>query len=355
MRDIFEVQDEITRAIVDQLKVELVGPKDRVLVSSCTNNLDAYSAFLQGRYYWNSLTPEGWVKSFELYQKAIELDPSFALPYAWLAQHYGSRCFWGDEAPRDVMSKARQAAEKALELDDAVAISHGQLAGVLWLFDWDLAGAEREFKKTFELDPGPSSALARTIYAIFLALRGRKDDAMREARLSLKLDPLSGLVAAWAGSVFHCVGEAEESIDIIQRGIAMDPDHWQLWFQLGSAYLTLSMEKEAAAAYEKAADLSGGISAPVGLLATTLYLMGRSAEADRLVDRLKERSKHVYVAPLIFAFISVARGEPEAALDYVKLAIEERDNWLDFIKVMPAPIRPAGPEVEALLENTGLR
>jgi serine/threonine-protein kinase len=353
MRDIFDIQDEITRAIVDQLRVELVGPKDRPLVSCCTENLEAYSAFLKGRYYWNGLAPEGWQKSLELFQRAIELDPSFALPHAWLSIHYGSQAFWGDVAPKDVTPKVRAEAERALELDENLGIAHCQLAWAFWFIHWDFRSTERQFKRTLELDPG--SALGRTNYALFLACRGRKEEAIREARLSLRLDPLSSLVAAWAASVFYGVGEIEESIDTSIKALAMDPDHWQLYLHLGMAYLHASMVEKAAAAWEKAVDLSGGASVALGWLAAAYYLLGKSPEADRLLARLNERAKQAYVSPLFFAWISVARGEPKAALAHMERAIQERDCFLDFGGIIPPQIRPSGPEVDALFKKAGLR
>jgi serine/threonine-protein kinase len=353
MQDIFEIQDEITRAIVDRLRIELVVPKDQPLVSCCTENLEAYSAFLKGRFYWNSLTPEGWAKSLELYQRAIELDPSFALPHAWLSQLYGSQSFWGSVAPRDVMSRSRAAAARALELDDNVAVAHGCLANFHWLFEWDFRAAEREFKRTLELDPG--AALGRTVYALFLACRGRKEEAVREARLGLKLDPLSSLVAAWSMGAFYGVGEAEEAIDIGRKAIAMDPGNWQLYLHLGLASLHASMVEKSAAAWEKAVDLSRGASAALAFLAATYQLMERGREADRLLERLSERAKQTYVAPVLFACISVTRGEPGNVRAYVERAIQERDSWLDFSTLLPPQIRPGGPEVDALMKKTGLR
>jgi serine/threonine-protein kinase len=353
MRDIFDIQDEITRAIVDQLRVELVGLKDRTLVSCPTENLEAYSAFLKGRYYWNSLTPEGWQKSLELFQRAIELDPSFALPHAWLSIHYGSQAFWGDVAPKGVTPKVRAEAERALELDDTLGVAHAGLAWVYWFLDWDFRAAEREFKRAFELDPG--AAYGRTNYALFLACRGRKEEAVREARLALKLDPLSSLVAAWAAAVFYGAGEIEESIDTSIKALAMDPDHWQLHLHLGMAYLHASMVENTAAAWEKAVDLSGGASVALGWLAAAYYLMGKSPEADRLLARLNERAKQAYVSPLLFAWISVARREPKAVLVYMERAIQERDCFLDFGGIMPPQIRPSGPEVDALLAKAGFR
>jgi len=353
MKDIFDIQDEITRAIVDRLRVELVGSKDRPLVSSCTENLEAYSAFLQGRFYWNSLTPEGWTRSFELFQRAIELDPMFALPHAWLSVYYGSQAFWGNVALKEVAPKARAAAQRALALDDSLGFAHGDLAWAFWFIDWDFRAAEREFKRAFELDPG--SALGRTNYALFLACRGRKEDAVREARLCLKLDPLSSLVAAWSAGALYGVGEIEESIDTSLKAIAMDPDHWQSYLHLGMAYLHASMVEKAAAAWEKAVDLSGGSSATLAWLAAAYYLMGKNREADKLIDRLDERAKQTYVPPMFFAWISVARGEPKAALAYVKHAIQERDCFLDFNNAIPPQMRAGGPEIDALLEKAGLR
>ena len=353
MKDIFDIQDEITRAIVDRLRVELVGSKDRPLVSSCTENLEAYSAFLQGRFYWNSLTPEGWTRSFELFQRAIELDPMFALPHAWLSVYYGSQAFWGNVALKEVAPKARAAAQRALALDDSLGFAHGDLAWAFWFIDWDFRAAEREFKRAFELDPG--SALGRTNYALFLACRGRKEDAVREARLCLKLDPLSSLVAAWSAGALYGVGEIEESIDTSLKAIAMDPDHWQSYLHLGMAYLHASMVEKATAAWEKAVDLSGGSSATLAWLAAAYYLMGKNREADKLIDRLDERAKQTYVPPMFFAWISVARGEPKAALAYVKHAIQERDCFLDFNNIVPPQMRAGGPEVDALLEKAGLR
>jgi tetratricopeptide (TPR) repeat protein len=354
MKDIFDIQDEITRAIVDQLKVELVGSRDQLLVSSCTENLEAYSTFLKGRFYWNSLTPEGWAKSFELFQSAIELDPSFALPHAWLSIHYGSQAFWGNVAPREVTPKARAEAERALALDDNLGLAHGGLAWAFWFIDWDFRAAEREFKRAFELDPG--SAYGRTNYALFLACRGRKDEAIREARLSLKLDPLSSLVAAWSAAALYGAGEVEESIDTSLKGLAMDPGHWQLHLHLGLAYLQASMVEQAAAAWEKAVEFSMGASVTLGWLAAAYYLMKKNSEADGLLESLNERAKQMYVSPLIFAWISVARGEPKAALACLERAIQERDCFVDFASVIAPPqIRPSGPEVDALLRKAGLR
>jgi tetratricopeptide (TPR) repeat protein len=151
------------------------------------------------------------------------------------------------------------------------------------------------------------------------------------------------------------VGEIEESIDTSLKAIAMDPDHWQLHLHLGMACLKASTLEKAAAALEKAVDLSGGASVALGWLAAAYYLVGNNPEADRLLERLSERAKQTYVPPLLFAWISVASGEPKAVLAYLERAIEERDCFLDFNNMMPPQIQPSGPEVDALLKKAGLR
>jgi len=354
MEDIFAIQDEIARAIVDQLKIKLVGPKDRTLVSCGTENLDAYTALLEGRYYLHSLTPEGWAKSFVLLQRSIELDPSFALPHEWLADYYQSLGWWGNSPPNEMMPKSRAAAQRAIDLDDNLGLAHATMAIVLWAYDWDFSGAEREFRRALELDP--TLGFNRMSYALFLSCRGRKEEAIAEARLALRLEPLDGLLAAWVASALIGAGEIEEAIDTILKAVAMDQDHWQLQMFLGFAHLHALREREAATALEKAVDLSGGASITLAILGVAYYLMGKKSEADRLAERLAERSKQEYVAPLLFVCLSVAKGEKSAAMAYLERAIEERDLFIVTDNIMwPPQARLRGPEIDALLERAGLR
>jgi len=353
MQDIFEIQDEIAHAIVDQLKVKLVGPKDRSLVPCGTDNLEAYRTFLEGRYYLHSLTPDGWAKSIVLLEKSIELDPSFALPHLWLSDYYQSRGWWGNSPPNEVMPKSRAAAQKAIDLDDNLGMAHATLAIVLWGYDWDFRGADREFRRALELDP--TSGWSRMCYALFLSCQGRKDEAIAEARLSLGLEPLDGLLAAWVASALTGAGAVEEAIDAILKAVAMGQDHWHLQTWLGFAYLHQSREKDAVAALEKAVDLSGGASVTLAILGVAYYVMGKKLEADRLADRLTERAKQEYVAPWFFACLATARGVKTDALTYLERAIKERDLFLVTDKIWPPQARLRGPEIDALLKRVRLR
>jgi TolB-like protein/Tfp pilus assembly protein PilF len=351
MEDIFDIQDEIARAIVDQLKVKLVGPKDQTLVSCGTENLEAYKALLEGRYYLHSLTPGGWTRSLALLRKATEFDPSFALPHAWLSDYYQSLAWWGGCPPHEMMPKSRAEAERAIELDDELGIAHAGLAVVLWSYDWDFRGAEREFIRALELDP--TEAFSHMRYALYLSCQERHEETIAEARLSLKLEPLDGLLAAWVASTLFGAGAIEEAIDTILKALDMGQDHWQLHLFLGFAHLHASRKMEAAAALEKAVDLSGGASITLALLGVTFYLMGKYSEADGYVERLTERSKQQYVAPCFFAWLSVAQGEKLAALTYLERAIEERDLFIVTDSIMPPQIRLRGPESDALFARAG--
>jgi len=353
MQDIFDIQDEIAHAIVDQLKVRFVRPKDQTLVPCGTENLDAYTALLEGRYYLHSLTPDGWAKSYELLKKSINLDPKFALPHMWLSDYYQSLGWWGGCPPHDVMPKSRAEAQLAIELDDRLGMAHGALAVVLWSYDWDSRGAEREFQRALELDP--TSAFSRMRYALYLCCQGRKEETITEARLSLRLDPLDGLLVAWVSSTLLGAGAIEEATDTILKAISMEQAHWQLQLFLGFAHLFSSQEKDAAAALEQAVDLSGGASVALAMLGVAYYAQGKRREADGIAKRLAERSRQEHVAPWLFACLSAARGDKSDALLHLERAIEERDLFIVTESIWPPQARLRGPEIDALLERVGLR
>jgi serine/threonine-protein kinase len=352
MEDIFAIQDEIAGAIVKQLEVKLGRRKSGSIVKQYTDNLEAYSTYLKAQHHLFTLTPEGWQRSFELYEKAVELDPSFALPHVSLSQIYQSQCFWADVAPNDAMPRSRDAAERALELDENLAIAHNVLAVIHWSYDWDWVTAEREFKRAFELDP--RGAFNYINHSLFLAARGCHDEAVAEARLAHRLDPLSSVIAAWETIPLAAAGLYDESIESLQNAIEMDPKHWQTYLHLGSAYLFASEVNKAVDACEKAVSLSGGASITISQLAATYYLAGRPAGGKELLATLIDRSKHMYIAPNFFARIHTARGDTDQVVKHMENAVGERDPWLVINNLAPPQIRPSGPEIDALLAQVGL-
>ena len=199
MADMFSIQDDIAKAIVTALKIKLLGEKGGPLIKNYTENLDAYRLYLQGRNFWNKRGEADLIKSIEYFEKAIEIDPNYAIAYAGLGDAYfilGNNGFWPAEK---AFPKAKAAALKALEIDDKLAEAHTSLASIMWNYDWDFVGAEKEFKLAIELNPG--YATAHHFYGYFMSILGRHEEAIREINIARNLDPLSPRISANVGHV----------------------------------------------------------------------------------------------------------------------------------------------------------
>ncbi|MGD8415020.1 MAG: protein kinase, partial [Candidatus Latescibacterota bacterium] len=348
MEDIFNIQDEITASIVEQLKVQLIGEKSAPRVKRYTDNLEAYSLFLKAQHRLFTLTKEGWEESFKLYRQAVDLDPSFALPYVSLSQIYQSQCFWGDAAPADAMPKSREAAEKALDLDDSLSVARSVLAVIYWVYDWDFDRSEREFLRSAELDP--TEPFNHINYSLFLASTGRLDEAIVEARLGQKLDPLSSTIHSWSAITLSAAGRHDEAFESLQHAVSLNPNDWQPYINMAAALLRLSRIEEARTACIKATNLSGGASIALTFSAAVEYLAGNKPRSNDLLQQLTERSRNSYVAPSLISMIYTARGEPALAIKHLEEAVSARDSWVVLLdNIRPAQLRPAGPEVDAIL------
>jgi TolB-like protein/Tfp pilus assembly protein PilF len=354
MIDIFVLQDEITLAIMEQMKIKLLpGAKGVTVVKRFTVNLEAYSQLLQGRYYWHSLTPKGWIKSRECFQKAVELDPNYALAHSWLSVWLQSQTFWGDVSPANSYQRGLESVKKALQIDDSLAMAHNVLAVIYFSYEWDWAASEREFKRSIDLDP--DSAMGRTNYSLFLLIQERFDEALEQAELAQKLDPLSTVINTWVGMVPLYAGRSKEAIRIMKKVIEMDPAFWQPYAHITSAYLDMSMSEEAVTSAEKAVELSGGASVSSLLLSCAYHQAGRMNDSEEQLDLLKQKAGDVYVSPMLFAWIYTARGDLEEAYRWVKLAVDGRDVWTCWYKVGgPGAIRITYPKSLELLKPVGL-
>jgi len=352
MEDIFAIQDEITAAIIDQLKVRLVKKEGEPLVKRYTENLEAYSLYLKGRYYWNSLTPEGWEKSFECYQKAIEIDPTYALAYVGLSIWHQSLAFWGDVPPSQAVPKSRKFAQKAIELDDSISDAHNSLAVIYAVYDWNRSAADREFKRSIELDP--TNALGYANYAIILTNWKRFEEALLYARRAQKLDPLSSMINTWVSIILMYADQYEEAVEGLQQVIARDPGFWQPHLWLCFAFMSGSMFEEAVLTGEKAVELSGGASIAKAVLACAYFLSARSKKGEELLESLQERSQSTYVPATFFVWIYSARDDMDKAFRWLQKAAKENDPWICWYGVGPNALRTDDSRFEALLKKIGL-
>jgi serine/threonine-protein kinase len=357
MTDIFAIQDEISQAIVEKLRLRLSG--DRPLVKRYTENLAAYDLCLKGRYHLRKMTQEGRETGRRYCEQAIGLDPSYALAYVVLVESYLWSLYWGSTDPRESFPRAKSAALEALRLDDTIADAHSALGTVLGTGEFDWPGAEREFNRALELNL--SSAVVRYDYAWcyamwFLYPLGRVEQALTEMRRALELDPLDPFYNTLAGYLLHCTRQAEPAVAQLQHAIDLDPTFFFSYWLLSTVLLVNGRLDEAIATAEKANELSGGTAITLGSLGRAYGQAGRTAEARQLLEDLKARRRSTYVPASALASVHRGLGERDAALEWVARAIEERDPILvTSLKSAPIldPLR-SHPVYQALLRKMNL-
>jgi serine/threonine protein kinase/tetratricopeptide (TPR) repeat protein len=345
MEDIFALQDEISLAIVDNLKIELLGKEKQEFIKGQTQNLEAYDSYLKGRYFWNKRTVEDIKKSVEYFQQAIEKDPAYALAYAGLADSYITLGDWQGLSPKEAFPEARKAAEKALEIDDLLAEAHNSLAYIKYIYEWDWPGAEKAFKLAITLNP--NYATAHQWYAEFLTIMGRFDEALKEIKRAQELDPLSLIINAIGGWPYIYSRKYDQAIEHFQKTLEMDPDFRPARSYLGRTYIGKGRYKEALREYEILNDLNG-----IGL---AYAKMGKIKEAQQVLNELIERSKNIYVPPSRIAFIYFALGDNDTGFEWLEKEYEERGFNMTRLKVHPEyDIVRSDPRFQAWLKKMNL-
>jgi serine/threonine-protein kinase len=358
LKDVFEIQEEISRAIAEALRVELAGDKPILSPARRTKSLEAYNLYLKGRYSWERRSAADMDSAIRYFNESIALDSNFALAYSGLADVYTILWIFKPVPPSETLPRARAAARKALEIDSTLAEAHASLAQVLRLQDFDWVGSEREFRRALELDP--DYATGHYFYAISLAAQGRLDEALAQARQAEELDPLSPIATIMVGRVFHIRREYDRTIEYCRKALEMNPELRMGYVLRGSAYLREGKHSQAMADFAKAAELAGypGGDAQTGTgegLAYTLAVAGRQAEARSRLAELERLAQTTYVSPAVIAIVHIGLGENEKALDSLERAYAKRDGWLLWLKVHPVfdPLR-SEPRFEALQKKVGL-
>src|ERR1017187_3838334 len=230
LADVFAVQDEISRAIVSALEVRVAGDPGR-LVQSSTQDLEAYNLYLQGRFHLNKWRPEGARKGIEYFAQAIGKDPGYAPAYTGMADCYTWLGVFGWSAAQQAMPQARQAANRALQLDETLVAAHDSLGYVKALYDWDWPGAERELKRALELSPGDADA--HFAYSVaYLSPLGRLDEALAEIQRALALDPLSPYKITGAGMIYSDRREYDRAVEQYRKAIELDPSFYHAYEEM---------------------------------------------------------------------------------------------------------------------------
>ncbi len=342
LREVLTLQSEVARAIAQEIKVKLTAQEVTLLSRDRPVNSEAHEAYLRGRYHVEKASPEEVQKAIGYFQRAIEIDPSYAGGYSGLAFAYLYLAGWGYSPPGDAMAKAEEAALKAVELDDTDASARTTLGFVRWsALDW--AAAEQEFRKAIELNPG--DAEAHGSYGLYLKSIGQQDEGLAEAKRALELDPLSLRVSADLATHLIHLGRYDEAIEQSMKMLELAPDFHRPQTTLALAYRQKGMDKEAFEAGKKAVSVMFGDTRVAEAMDQGYAKSGLQGARLALAQELAERSKRKYVKPYFIAFYYALAERKEEALHWLERAYAERDiimlgtlkidtNW-DFARSDP--------------------
>jgi serine/threonine-protein kinase len=353
MTDIFAVQDSISERVTSALALTLTNEEKSGIAKRYTTNTEAYELYLKGRYQLNRLTDDGFFKGRAFFQQAIDKDPGYAMAYAGLADAYDRLGGFDALAPKEAFPQAREAAQKALQLDASLAEAHTALATVNFAYDWDFSAAAREYQRAIEINPGYSDAHQMNSY--YLAAIGRFNDALAEMKRALELDPVSLEKTTGIGEILYQQRHYDEAIGQYRKALEMDSNSGFTHWALGRALLAQGKFNEAIAEFQKAIPLSGDSPDEPAELARAYALAGRRDEALKIIGELNKLSEHKHVSPTGIAAIYGALGDKNQAFAFLNKAFDERDFVLIMLKVEPMldPLR-SDPRFAELVRRIGL-
>jgi adenylate cyclase len=354
LTDIFSVESDVAKAVADQLRVHITRQEEQVIAAKPTKNIEAYDAYLRGRYFWNKRTSDGIKHAIEHFQQSIERDPDFALGYVGLADSYVALTFYNFAAPHETMPKAKESAIRALALDDTLAEAHASLAHVLMNYDWNWSAAEKEFKRSIQLNP--DYATAHEWYAIhYLTATSRLEEAVQEMKKALELEPASLVMNTFMGATLYYAGRYDEALDQCRRTIQMDPNFAVAHWHLGLVYEQKQVLDAATEEFKKAVSLSGGSPLMSAALARAYAESQKKHEANEMLNELNELAKRQYVSAYEVATIYVALGNNEQAFQLLEEAYGEHSFHLVYLNVSPQ-FKPVSSDrrFQNLVQRVGL-
>jgi len=375
--DIFTVQDRISERVADALALRLSGEQRSRLTRRYTADAEAYRLYLRGRYHWNKRTSAGLNKGIEYFQQAIEKDPNYAPAYAGLADCYsvlGSHD-QGALAPKEALPKATAAARRAIEIDETLVEAHAALAFIKFNYEWDWAGAEKEFRRAFDLNP--SYITLQHWYSQYSMAMGRREESLAASQRGVALDPVDLPINAHLAWHYFYARQYDPAIEACRKAMELDPHSPMPHWYLGMAYEQKREYPKAVGEFQMAFALSGGSPAPpssqahayavarealsggnpvyLSSLGHAYALAGNVVEARKVLRELDELSKHRYVSSYEKALVHAGLGETEQAFGWLEKAYGERSGWLIYLQVEPRLDRlRSDPHFRTLVRRVGL-
>lgn len=334
--DILVLQSEISSEISMKLRQRLTHEEQRRVTRHYTENTEAYQLYLKGRFYWNKRSGPGIRRSIEYFQQAIAKDPNYALAYTGLADSYIVAWVYSDISFKEAHQKSREAALKALEIDNTLAEAHSALASVL-SDDWDFANSEKEHLRAIELNPNDSTI--RQWYASFLIYTGRLSEALVEIKHAQELDPLSLVANTVLGYTYSKARQYDQAIQQLKKTIDMDRNFYLAHLHLGDVYEEKGMYPEAIVEHQTAEVLAG--EHPEAAAKNAASLKGAYAASgvkgywEKKLELKLEQSKHGHASPYSVAAICARLGKKELAIRWLEKAFQERDQYISLVRIDP--------------------
>ena len=353
-KDVFQVQDAIAGQVVRALSRTVTDDDRQRVARRRTGNVDAYDAYLKGRYFWNTRTPQGFNKALAYFQRAIDRDPDYAQAYAGLADTYallGSMPY-AVMPPIEASTRAKAAARRALAIDSTLVDAQVSLAFVVYSFDWDWEAGEAGFKHALELDPDYQQA--HYWYSLFLGELGRLDEQLAEARRALALDPLS-LVGNYAVGLAHYFARRDDlARQSLNSALEIAPNFPPARRLLGQSFLAEGKTQEAGHEFELLFNAAPDNSLSAALLANAYGLSGDRGRAQQIVDRLIQQAATQFVPAAHIGIAAIGAGDADAAFLWLERGYDERSQALTFLKIDPLfdPLR-ADPRFLPLMRKVG--
>ena len=354
MQDVFAIQEEIARAIVRTLRLQLAGKQEDTLAPRGRTTVTAYDWYLKGRYVWHRRTPEDLRQSIRCFENAVAADRTSALAHAGLADAYSLVVDYGLMHPAEGVPLAKAAAERAIALDPELAEPHASLAFIRGTYEWEWEDAERLYRRAIALNPGYATA-HHWIGVDHLAMLGRFDEALAEVDIAAKLDPLSSIIQEGRGYVLALGREYDAAVAVYRELQASDPAFYKGYTSMGRAYALMGRYPAALAMLEKGRSMAGDLPNILGAMGQVCALSGDERRARDLLAELERISHTSYVPSTCFAIIYLGLGEKSTAMDWLEKGCIQGESPLVCLKVHPIydPLR-GEPRFQALLRRLRL-
>jgi DNA-binding winged helix-turn-helix (wHTH) protein/TolB-like protein/Tfp pilus assembly protein PilF len=331
--DLIGIQGEIAQAVAQNLRVRLSSRESQLLAKRETDNPEAWELYHRGRFYVFRLTPNEVQKGLEYFRRAIEIDPDYALAYTGIADAYRSLTLSAEMPPVENLTLSKNAALKAIEIDDLSSEGHSSVGMTNFWGDWDWVESERRYIRAIELNP--NNAMAHLFYAHLQSNLGKHDDALALVKRSRALDPVFPFGNALEGQFLLHAGRVDEAIERLERTVEIAPNFWMPHLFLSSAYIEKGDLDKAVEKARRASELSPAQTTSLVHEAFAQTKAGRRGEAEAILARLLERSRERFTPPFHIALIYHGLGDADNAFEWLEKGFAARDPKMVFLKVEP--------------------